>query len=51
LAWELGVSRKSIYKWRDSYRLGGRKALRGRGRMTKVERAVRSATTSACAPG
>jgi transposase-like protein len=44
LARELGVSRKSIYKWRDSYRLGGRKALRGRGRMTKAERAAQEET-------
>jgi transposase len=40
LARELGVSRKSIYQWRDRYRLGGSKALRGSGRMTKVERAA-----------
>jgi transposase-like protein len=38
LARELGVSRKSIYKWRDRYRLAGGNTLRGRGRMTKAER-------------
>ena len=38
LARELGVSRKSIYKWRDCYRRGGSNALRGRGRKTKAER-------------
>ena len=38
LARELGVSRKSIYKWRERYRLGGSNALRGRGRKTKAER-------------
>jgi transposase-like protein len=27
LARELGVSRKSIYQWRDRYRAGGSKAL------------------------
>ena len=32
LARQLGVSRKSIYKWRDRYRLGGSNALRGRRR-------------------
>src|ERR1700756_2584249 len=37
LARELGVSRKSIYKWRERYRLGGSDALRGRGCMTKAE--------------
>jgi transposase-like protein len=37
LARELGVSRKSIYQWRNRYRLGGSIALRGRGRMTKAE--------------
>lgn len=36
LARELGVSRKSIYQWRNRYRLGG-VALRGRGRVTKAE--------------
>jgi transposase-like protein len=40
LAHELGVSRKSIYKWRERYRHGGSDALRGRGRMTKAERAA-----------
>ena len=40
LARELGVSRKSIYKWRDRYRLGGSDALRGRGRRTKAERSA-----------
>ena len=39
LARELGVSRKSIYQWRNRYRLGGRNALRGRGRATKAARA------------
>ena len=37
LARELGVSRKSIYQWRNRYRLGGSKALRRRGRMTNAE--------------
>ena len=37
LARELGVSRKSIYQWRNRYRLGGSKALRGRGRMTNAD--------------
>jgi transposase len=38
LARELGVSRKSIYKWRDRYRVGGSNALRGRrGRMSKAD--------------
>jgi transposase-like protein len=37
LARQLGVSRKSIYQWRNRYRLGGSKALRGRGRMTNVD--------------
>jgi transposase len=40
LARQLGVSRKSIYKWRDCYRLGGSDALRGRGRRTKAERSA-----------
>ena len=39
LARELGVSRKSIYQWRNRYRSGGSNALRDRGRMTKAERA------------
>ena len=38
LARELGVSRKSIYQWRNRYRLGGSNALRcRRGRMTNAE--------------
>ena len=37
LARELGVSRKSIYQWRNRYRVGGGNALRRRGRMTKAE--------------
>ena len=37
LAREFGVSRKSIYQWRNRYRLGGSKALRRRGRMTNAE--------------
>jgi len=37
LAREFAVSRKSIYKWRDRYRLGGSTALRVRGRLTKSE--------------
>jgi transposase len=37
LARELGVSRKSIYQWRNRYRVGGSNALRGRGRMSKAE--------------
>jgi transposase len=44
LARDLGVSRKSIYKWRDRYRLCGSNALRGRGRMTKAERAAHEET-------
>ena len=42
LARELGVSRKSIYQWRNQYRLGGGNALRSqRGRMTKAEASAR----------
>jgi transposase len=37
LARELGVSRKSIYQWRDRYRVGGSNALRGRGRMSRAQ--------------
>jgi transposase len=38
LARELEVSRKSIYQWRNRYRLGGGNALRNhRGRLTKAE--------------
>jgi transposase len=37
LARELGVSRKSIYQWRNRYRVGGSNALRGRGRMSKAQ--------------
>ena len=37
LAREFGVSRKSIYQWRNRYRLGGSKVLRSHGRMTKAE--------------
>jgi transposase len=37
LARELGVRRKSLYAWRERYRLGGAVALRERGRMTKAE--------------
>src|SRR5580692_6855217 len=40
LARQLGVSRKSIYQWRNRYRLGGSKALRGRCRMTNVDRSA-----------
>jgi transposase len=47
LARELGVSRKSIYQWRDRYRLGGRNGLRGHGRMTKAERAARDEALTA----
>jgi transposase-like protein len=47
LARELGVSRNSIYKWRDRYRLGGSNALRGHGRMTKAERAAHEETLTA----
>ena len=50
LARELGVSRKSIYKWRDSYRLAGGDALRGRGRMTKGERSAHEALIAAKQP-
>ena len=38
LARELGVSRKSIYKWRDRYRLGGSDALRAAVVGPKAER-------------
>jgi hypothetical protein len=38
------VSRKSIYQWRERYRLGGSNALRGRGRMTKAEHAAHGET-------
>ena len=38
LARQLGVSRKSIYQWRNRYRLGGSKALRGRGNGTDRKR-------------
>jgi len=38
LARELGVSRKSIYQWRDRHRVGGSNALCSRrGRMSKAE--------------
>lgn len=37
LARQLGVSRKSIYQWRNRYRLGGSKALRSRGRVTNAD--------------
>lgn len=37
LARQLGVSRKSIYQWHNRYRLGGSKALRGRGRVTNAD--------------
>ena len=38
LARELGVSRKSIYQWRDRFRLAGGQALRSRrGRISKAE--------------
>ena len=37
LARELGVSRKSIYQWRNRYCLGGSNALRRRYPMTKAE--------------
>ena len=37
LARELRVSRKSIYQWRNRYRVAGSMALRGRGRKTKAE--------------
>src|SRR5215468_2398674 len=38
LARELGVSRKSIYQWRDRHRVGGSNALGSRrGRMSKAE--------------
>jgi transposase-like protein len=47
LARELGVSRKSIYQWRDRYRVGGRNALCGHGRMTKAERAARDEVLTA----
>ena len=37
LARQLGVSRKSLYQWRNRYRVAGSMGLRGRGRMTKAE--------------
>jgi len=37
LARELRVSRKSIYQWRNRYRVAGSMALRGRGRKAKAE--------------
>jgi transposase len=40
LARELGVSRKSIYKWRDRYRLGGSDALRAAVVGPKAERSA-----------
>jgi transposase-like protein len=43
LSRELGVSRKSIYQWRNRYRLGGSMALRGRGRTVKAAVASLSA--------
>ena len=47
LARELGVSRKSIYQWRNQYHLGGGNALRAqRGRMTKAE--VSASRRGAC---
>ena len=39
LSRELGVARKCLYQWRERFRLGGALGLRGRGRMTKAERA------------
>jgi transposase len=47
LARELGASRKSIYQWHGRYRLGGSNALRGRGRITKAERAAREEALAA----
>ena len=47
LARELGVSRKSIYQWRNRYHLGGSHALRGHGRMTKAERVGHEAALTA----
>lgn len=45
---ELGILRGCLYEWRDRYRLGGASALRGRGRMTKVEAlAMRGASGAA----
>jgi len=41
LARELGVSRKSIYQWRDRHRVGGSNALGSRrGRMSKANHSV-----------
>jgi transposase len=37
LARELRVLRKSIYQWRNRYRMAGSMALRGRGRKTKAK--------------
>lgn len=34
---ELGIKRKSIYQWRERFRMGGPAALRSRGRPTKAE--------------
>jgi transposase len=43
LARELGVSRKSIYKWRDRYRLGGSNALRGPNNQSRARGSRRNA--------
>jgi transposase-like protein len=40
LSRELGVSRKSLYHWRDRLRVGGPLALRTQGRMTATEQAA-----------
>lgn len=37
LAREVGVSRKSLYQWRDRFRVGGPVALRGAGRPPRAE--------------
>lgn len=37
LARELGVRRKSLYQWRERFRVGGAVALRSRGRPTRAE--------------
>jgi transposase len=50
LARELGVSRKSIYQWRNRYRLGGSNALRSPGRMTRAEASARDEKPAAEKP-
>ena len=48
MARELSIKRELLYRWRDSYRLGGPEALRLRGRPSKAQAvAVRAAMRSA----